>query len=81
MYSVMALILGGLMLSGCGDGLSVATYRAESPQPNPQAYQACLSRNPNYYGSPAWYYWNEQCRIRWAIPQPYGTNYVNQVDR
>lgn len=82
--SSMVAIAMLCFLTACGDGLTTQAVNSNCAQPNQtlmQQYRECLARNNNYQGSPAWYYWNEQCRIRFNIPQPYQTNYVNQVDR
>lgn len=53
-----------LSLCGCGDGLHVDTNGSQGyAYPNQaQRYDECLKRNPNYFGSPAWYYWVDQCK-------------------
>jgi hypothetical protein len=74
---LMNTILCCLMLSACGDGARIDTFPQQFPT-NPTAplcdlgtvarcYDACLARNPNYYGSPAWFYWIEQCKKRWGV--------------
>ena len=84
MYAVMVAILGGL-LTACGDGARIDTY----PQANPTAplcdlgsvaacYDRCLQRNTNPYGSPAWFYWIDQCKKRWGIYQTGGIPYPNR---
>lgn len=70
MYALMFLFLGALAV-GCGDsrGIAIGTQCLDQHcrPTREQAYQACLSRNPNYYGSPAWRYWVDQCRIKWDM--------------
>lgn len=83
---ILSLIAGLFCISilqGCGDsrGPEIDTNGQYQPTlTNEQNYQGCLSRNPNYQYSPAWYYWNDQCRRQYNIATPYAVNYVNQVD-
>jgi hypothetical protein len=66
------LLLTLLSLTACGDsrGIAMETQCLDKPMcgiTNAQAYDACLQRNPNYFGSPAWYYWVDQCKLKWGI--------------
>jgi hypothetical protein len=58
-------------LSGCGDGAHIDTLSSNCAQPVVNSYEACLSRNTNYCGSPAWFYWVNQCKLRFGVNNPY----------
>jgi len=70
MYSLMFLFLGALAV-GCGDGLNMQTNGQYQPVPTLNAYEACLSRNTNYCGSPAWFFWVNDCKRRFNVNTPY----------
>ncbi len=79
-------------LSGCGDCYS-PVVGTNGPLPvNMQAqpvcdlgpitfcYDRCLRNNSNLYGSPAWFYFIEQCKLRW-FPNPYNPNVSQPLSR
>lgn len=69
MYALMFLFLGALAV-GCGDSRGIAIETNGQYQPV-NHYEQCLRNNSNYCGSPAWFYWVNDCKRRFNVNTPY----------